>query len=73
VVIGFTGAVLCEAQLFGLSLFAFHWYIGFDVRESPRNKLEHLLSSLKWPSLFIVPLLLLWAMWKFVHLSANTP
>jgi hypothetical protein len=30
-------------------------------------------SSLKWMSLIIVPLLLLWTMWKFVHLSATLP
>jgi hypothetical protein len=73
VTIGITAAVLCEAQLFGLSLQAFHWYVGFDVRESPRSKWEHLRSSLKWMSLIIVPLLLLWTMWKFVHLSATLP
>jgi hypothetical protein len=74
VIIGVAAAVLCEAQLFGLSLQAFHWYVGFGFRDqSPRSKWDHWRSQLKMLSLIIVPLILLWTMWKFVSLSATTP
>lgn len=74
VIIGFITALFCEAQFFGLSMQAFHWYLGFGFRDqSPRSKWDHWRSQLKVFLLIVVPIILLWTMWKFVSVSATSP
>jgi hypothetical protein len=54
ILLGACAALLSEAQLFGLSLLAGHFYLNF----SPKNELRNLLLLLILPALLLIAMLL---------------
>jgi hypothetical protein len=67
VIMGWLATAFSAAQLFGLTLLAFHWYFGIGTGLfRPSGFRRRIRDIVDLPLAMIIPLLVVWAMYEFV-------